>query len=316
MNTIFAEAAKTIEANLPGRFKRCYPRRIIPPPGYGNPRLYSASLAALTIAPLQQGDKGFLGGMNLCAQLLVEHKVPTYFIHPDFFKAVAATDVPDDFDFSELKWPAEAMVFCLPIKESKEVFGTEVPWIGVARTPVGLYQGPLADYRINFDVARFAIHFPVFSDGLPEDFGGLWPLDGKLGGLINSVPFEDRTWRSKYGGIHSTLTDEQNRSINNRAMKMAVSLMLAMVAEPEYIEPGEIVRKAKASPRPEKALDELWSPNMIGRHYRKKHEWQGGAHSSPRAHLRRGHYRRQWYGNKVEGRKDKVIWIHPTWVNL
>src|SRR5437870_695313 len=134
---MFKEASEEIARRFPERFALCYPRRIIPPEGYSNPRMYGAELAALTIAPLQEADAGFLGGMNLCAQLLIDHKVPTYFIDKAFFKAVAETDVPDDFDLSDLKWPVDAMLFCLPVKESKELFGIAIPWIGVAKTPTG-----------------------------------------------------------------------------------------------------------------------------------------------------------------------------------
>lgn len=318
INPEFRQAAKLIEERFPERFAMCYPRRIVPPQGYGNPRLYAAEVTALTIMPLQQSDNGFLGGMNICAQILVENKVPTYFIHPDFFKAVAATDVPEDFDLSDLRWPADAMLFCLPLKESKEVFGIELPWIGVARTPTGDYQGLLADYKVAFKVPRFCIHFPVFGPGMPEDFGGMWPIDGKLVGLINSMPFLDNTYVLQNGAPgHKALTEEENKAINSRAMRMAVSLMLAMVAAPEHIEMGQCIRVAKPHPRPEKALDALWAPNIIGRCYAAPSESKGGTHASPRTHLRRGHFRREVGWRELPaGVQPKLIWIRPTWINL
>jgi len=317
--TTFTEAAKMIEQTFPERFAQCYPRRIIPPYGYGNPRHYAADLCALTVAPLQQGAEGFYGGMHLCAQRLIELKTPTYFLHPDFFKAVAETDLDKDFSMSDLEWPAEAMVFALPLKESREYFGVEIPWIGVARIPSGRYRGPLASFETNFKDARFVIHFPVFGSSLPEDFGGMWPIDGKLMELIQSMPFVDDAYLELHGKPgHPSMTEEQNKRVNAMAMSLGVKIILAMIAEPEHIEYGTCIRKEKPNPRPCKALDALWSPNFIGRRFAEKHqiraEVKAGAHSSPRTHFRRGHFRRIVCG---VGRAMRVVkWIKATWVNL
>jgi hypothetical protein len=100
-------------------------------------------------------------------------------------------------------------------------------------------------------------------------------------------------------------------------------------------------------------LQEVWSPNLIGRKYKVLHlgaDGEVGTHASPRMHRRRGHFRKQGFGHRYRDcvcghdskKHDKrhgmcyevgcdcisleyqaiarfeayrTIWLEPCWVN-
>ena len=331
----FQEAAKLIETQFPNEFAKAYPKQIIPPSqDYANPRYYAADVICCAMQRLHSSMPGFIGGMNICCQKLIDHESPTYFVHPAFLRAIAATDLEDDFEFSGLKWPMEAMLFVLPLSVSEELFGkgVMVPWLAVARAPEGEYKPSFGNYTTNFAESRLTIHFPVF-DGtrpLPEDYGGMWPLSGKLVQLLKTVPFLDATC-TPVQGQDGALLEERNQAIYEKGVKLAVSLLLGIVARPEYITLGKCVRQAKPNPRPHKAITALWEANIVGKGYVEKresfHHATQAEHdaavqalgTSKRTHRRRGHFRNQVIGSTsipLEQRPRKLIWIEPMWINL
>ena len=326
----YIKNCKEIEQKLAPFLKSTYPRRILPPSHeYGNPRLYATSLASIAYLSTTgyNARNHVVGGVDLCVKQLIKYKVPTFFVHPELLKAVANTDISGDFYFNQLKWPFEAMVFCLPYKMSVEIFGLPVPWLSIARIPKGVYNlGPLTDAEITKDEIGF--HYPVFANRhFPTDFGGIYPMDRTLSELINTRPFFTDDFAESIVGKDG-LSPEEDKRISDKALKLTVLLVLAMISRPEHIEMGQIVRKCKVNDKnPAKNQDELWSANVIGRGYVLKTDGktrEGCIGATLRSHFRRGHYRRQVFGPRYDiggneiaaaEREHKVIWIEPVLVN-
>ena len=317
----FLESAKEVEEQFKDLFKLCYPRRIIPPSDrYRNPRLYAADGSSVLARALlgETRHNHVIGGIDIAVNRLVELNVPTFFIADQFFRAVASTDL-DELDLKEIKWPLDAMLFCLPADTSKEILGVEVPWITIARIPKGQFRPKYSQIYTIVEADRLAIHFPVFHRGaiLCEDFGGLWPLDGKLNDLINSEPFADYVpefVKAKAGHVDL----EEDRRVSDRVMRIAMLLLLAIVSRPNSVQMGRVVRPVKDNQaNPAKNQDELWSANVIGRDFKmKKAEGVGSEPTGRtlRVHIRRGHFRHQRHG--IRNSLIKVLWIEPYWVNL
>ncbi len=329
----FINLSKEVESRYPSLFKQSYPRRIIPPSHeYGNPRLYAGSLASIAILShtSYNARNHVVGGVDLCAKELIKNKVPTFFIHPELLKAIANTDIAGDFCLNQLKWPLDAMTFCLPYKLSQEIFGVPVPWLSVARLNAGNYQ-MTPSHSVKFDEDRIAFHYPVFArPDCPTDFGGCWPISEPVQKLFDGKPFIDEYAMSIVG--EDNLSVEQDKAISERGMKLTILIILAMISRPEYVEMGGILRKGKTNEKnPSKNQDELWSGNVIGRGYAlKKESQEGHAHAgavtgiASRTHMRRGHFRNHACGPRFDiggneilaaNRLHKVIWIEPVLVN-
>ncbi len=327
----FLEYGQLITDRWPEKFKKAYPRRIIlPSQNYADPKTYGIPLTAvLHLAETNYCTRNpIVGGIDLCCKRLVELEVPTFFIHSEFMRALLATDLSPDFQLKYLKWPFDAMLFCLPLDVMKEIFPAPIPWIAIARIPAG-EQNLGRDFKVSFPEDRVALHYPVFSDmKVCQDYGGMWPVSGELQTFIDSKPFLDDTFlltmaEREAAGLVS-LTPEQDKEITKKVTVLAILIILGMIARPAYIEMGQQLRKEKVVPnRPNKSYDALWGANVIGFKYQRVYEGgtKGtGTGGTRRFFKRRGHLRNQVYGKMYEvGRKlipaqdrpHEVIWIDP-----
>jgi hypothetical protein len=310
---------------LPNLFSAAYPRRIqFPQRNYEDPKFYAASASAILALGGNTDNNArnyVVAGIDLCVSQLIKEKVPTFFVDSEFLRALTATDLSDDFEFQYLKWPFDAMLFCLPVDVMKEIFPVPVPWIAISRIPAGKHDIGV-HYHVNFEEDRIAFHYPVFAEpDSSTDFGGMWPTTGKLKEYIDSRPFLDDTYMTNQG----TLTPEQDAEISRKATQIATMIVLGMIARPEYVEMGPQLRKEKIIPnRPHKSYDALWGANIVGAKYSRKHDSERTAgHSgvTRRFWKRRGHMRNQIYGKMKDEsgaripaqlRPHELIWIDPV----
>lgn len=328
-----------IPTRLPQTFKAVYPRRITPPGGYLNPKYFSASLwSALQVGfePEMTMLPHVTGVMNALA--LVHSQVPTYFVRSEFAQAVAQTEPPADFKFSEIMWPMPAMLFVLPTSFSLNYFGFAVPFLSVTRANAGIYPN---DYRhlpkcemplhalhtIKNQVDRFLIVYPVYGkDATPVDYTGSYPMTMNVS-EIASAPYEDATYMEeekfleRFGTYEldrnapDVPSAEQEQAFNIKVQAFAVKLMLALTAKPNYITLGTQSRKEKM--KHGRVREEIWNPNLIGWEYKAQRTAAtpgDGTHASPRMHWRRGHMRNQPYGPKPwsDTTPKKLLWIEPV----
>jgi len=328
-------------AELPKRqplaYKAVYPRRIIPPNGYLNPKYFAITLWS-------EIRVGFESEMNMLPHvtglvnglLQVQYQVPTYFVRSEFAQAVAQTEPPEDFKFSEINWPLPAMLFVLPTDFVLSYFGFLCPFLSVTNAKPGIYPKVLQNLPafempleainpLDNQVERVNIIYPVYSkDRVPVDYTGSFPLTMNVNEM-STAPFEDATYMEEKllkldFDPHTVPADlpaegEQEHLFNTKVQAFAVKLMLALTARPTVIKTGGVAREEKIK-KGIKWLDALWHPNLIGWDYRAQRVDRGdatGTHASPRMHWRRGFMRSQPYGPKNTLRR--LTWIEPVLIN-
>ena len=295
--------------HYPLALRLCRPRRILPPQGYFNPKWYGVSLCCC-LRFWQEPELNMLPHTtgSLLALRLTKLGVPTYFLKKDYAEAVAQTNPPEDFRLSEIQWPLDGFLFVLPDAFVMQYFGWYTPFIAVVRCPKGIYPDdarPLPTQeiayisRIGNENDRILVHFPLYLDQPPVDYTGAYPLTSPIS-VIQSAPWADATYYEEtispfkipdFSKIKKP-TSEQEQELQQKINSFAVKLLLALTAEPGYLESGGIQRPRKVNRRGEVEKEELWTPNLLGWKYkvtRPSAETLGGTHASPRLHWRRGH---------------------------
>lgn len=301
--------ADELEKQYAKAFKAAYPRKIVVPSGYADPKAYSATLVGdllVTQDPRMRATAhltAYLGAMALIA-----NKVPTYFVAPEFALAVANTDLPGDFKFAELRWPLNAQIFVLPDEFVAQYYGNcYAPFLSVSRLQKGDYPGgfgkmpevevPLMPVGINVD--KMIIDFPAFLGlDMPTDYNGNYPMN--LGvEVFKTAPWADMTgYEEKAHGVvfdrrHELNKEEENEFIQ-KALQLAVKLILTIAERPGLVEHGTVTRHAKVH-QGRVIQPQLVSANVIGRTYRIRREITShavaasGQRRPPRFKYRRGH---------------------------
>lgn len=318
------DLAKKMVDSYPKLWKRCCPRRYIPPNGYANPMTFSyfMMMSAIALSKGMVANDKMAGTIMMVSELSINHNVPTFFVNEDFARAVSLTNPPEDYTLGEIKWPMPAITFVLPPQFMKEYAGYECHLITIANAPAGSYPSkpfseelPLTGSWDN-DVQRIGGHYLALVDGVEVDFTSTYKGSSKISEACSEKPVDtSETWRGVEKMMGLPPADPQRDSyFLSRAVSLSIKLLLAMSARPNLIEHGALDRPAKMKKGKER--DALWTPNTIGRGYRivnervpKEH--QGG---TVRMHWRRGHFRNQAYGLR-EAPSYKVIWIDPVLVN-
>lgn len=327
---IWTTLARFYEQNCPDLYKATYPRKINSPNSdkYAHPKYYALTQTAilwLGRSSNYNSRDASLAGMELTARRSVQLGVPTFFIGEDFLRALMASDLSPDFEFKHLRWPFDAMTFCLPLTVMREHFPVPVPWITIARIPAGEHTIGV-NYRVEFKEDRIGYHYPVFAAQMaesPQDFGGIWPLSGEVQKFITSKPIFDDVLSTQLSGRPSILTPEQDNEICRKVTVLSILITLGMIARPELVEMGGQLRKEKVvANRPDKSYDAIWNGNVVGFKYGRKNPSTGqGSGITRRFWKRRGHLRNQIYGKMfdekheripAEDRPHQVIWIEPV----
>lgn len=328
----------------PLSYRALYPKRIVPPSGYTNPKYFSITMWSSLRVWLETNMRmlpHITGYVNALIQM--EYRVPTYFVRSEFAQAVAQTEPPEDFKFSEINWPLPAMLFVLPTDFVLRYFGFMCPFISVTKSVKGVFPAalknlpkmemPIEAYEpIDNHVDRFNIVYPVYSkDHLPTDYTGSYPLTMN----VNEMPsarFEDATYmeeehlsRVLSGHFDRAASDtpaegEQEKAFTDKVQSFAVKLMLVLNACHDVIKLGGVARPEKIK-KGRRVLEELWHPNLLGWDYRAQRSvstgGEKGTHASPRMHWRRGHMRNQPYGPKpwTDASPKRLTWIEPVLIN-
>lgn len=306
-----------------------YPRRIIPPVGYANPRYFSAVIAGTVLCSVKKQLNQLPEMTGQCVSYqLIKYRVPTFFLSYDFVCAIAATDPPEDMNLVDVKFPLDAMLFVLPDLFVKQYASVYSPFIAIAKAEKGIYPSELLQnrlprlknsYGIDNQQNRVTMHYVVFpgnKDALPCEYTGAYNLDKPIS-TIHDAQFVDSTKHEEevfnIFPVKENMVEDE-KVFNQRMNFLAIKLLLSLDATSEYIEYGTLLRKQKFKHNVIK--DELWGPNIIGRTYRIRQpdHFSVGTHASPRTHWRRGFWRRQKYGTALS--KMKLIWIEPVLVNV
>lgn len=310
----------------PLAFRACNPRGIQPPTGYCNPRYYAALMVGDLIAIQHPGSQALphvTAYMN--ALMLIANTVPTYFISYEFAQAVANTELPGDFKFSELKWPLDAQLFVLPDQFVYQYYGVYAPFISVSKVQPVKYPDALGSRipelevdlpMVEPNVEKVLIDYPIFHQvGTPTDYNGNYPTSMGIEAFkdspwVDSTPFERERVSMLFGpdaeGLRwkQGLSGDQETEYIDKALRFAMKLMLCVAARPGLVEHGHITRPAKVDRAGRSRGKELWSPNIIGRAYRIPRQAvertvATGERAKPRFVFRRGHW--TWQAKRVKG---------------
>lgn len=342
MYQLLDQFLKDLPERQPLAFKAIYPKRIVPPHGYLNPKYFAVTLWSelrVGFEPEMKMLPHITGLVNCLMQM--QYRVPTYFVRSEFAQAVAQTEPPEDFKFDEIKWPLPAMLFVLPTEFVLKYFGYMCPFLSIVRSDKGVYPDSLKNLPpcempikavnpVDNQVDRFNVVYPVYSSKeVPVDYTGSYPLSMNVN-QMDAAPFEDATYLEEEKlataferyEIKKPVSDlpegDQERLFNAKVQAFAVKLMLALTARPQVIKLGALQRPAKI--KKNRVRDELWHPNLIGWDYRAQRvggTGEHGTHASPRMHWRRGHMRNQPYGPKpwTDASPRRLAWIEPILVN-
>ena len=287
------------------------PRRYLAPNGYINPAAWSAGAwSSMYSLKMRQPDEA----STMSDLVLLKAGVPTYFVSEAFCDAAAQTKMPSGLTLADIQWPAEGLLFCLPLAFSKRHFGHEVPFLQVTNLHAGKLTVPGFAW-VAPEIGKNCVITcgQVCPDGTkdPIRYHRTTPISWSVDADGNEWPIEEHVVHLEDGPMTYPKVEDE-KLLLNRLHWLAIKFLLLMTAEPGLVEAGTCQRKARE--KHGKKQEELWSPNFIGRTYSSARESLGGTHASPRFHFRRGHMHTVAHGVGRELRK--VQWFKPVWVNL
>jgi hypothetical protein len=223
-----------------------------------------------------------------------------------------ATSTLKDIDLASLRMPFPAMSFILPVGGFKTPHdppdGEDVPFISIALDLRGRKRidfCPLTHKGLDVVTADDAI---LVSAMLPRHFVTLtMRITQEWINKIDELP-ESFEWRDFFVGaegkqIASKLSDRQNIFANNM-VRIVTNLILAMEARPELLTRERFKKHIRRDRH-----YEVWTPNVLGAKYRLQYQngaghVERGEHASPIMHWRRGHFRRQGVGERIDACVD------------
>lgn len=305
------------EPQLKDQFSRFMPRRIMPPSGYMAPRFWWTT-AFSAIHPDVMPLMGlYPRDLQVCvantATMMRTLNAPTFFPSRELIDALDNTDV-SNIDFADIKFPAETMMFVLPIEAQYQAYQMEWEGKEITVAPVAVTLSRLNSFLRTEDGSSTTLKDRAVLEGTMLD------TKGDMGWV--RVPCEG-AWSDtmdKYGsdmiydrmGVPISPKDnpvvQKDSDQTQWAFRMAVKLLIAMntVGDIHAPEP-KLVRAAN----PKKGKGELWQGQVMTLS-RAIASDGSGSHASPRFHLRRGHMRQQRHGERNS--LVKTMWIKPTWV--
>jgi hypothetical protein len=309
---------ESIAESAPLAFHAAHPRNIVPPSGYFNPKHYASTLVGdlLVVRDPAMNQLPHLTAY-MTALTLIANKVPTYFVAYEFAQAVANTELPRDFKFAEIKWPLDAQLFVLPDQFVMQYYGCYAPFMALCRCPAGDYPGLLRSRLPQTEIPytpfinavdKLAVDFPIFHNrGTPTDYNGNYPMSAGVevfatADWVDSTRYEEELHGFTVEERRTDLAPDQEKIFMDKALSLAMKLILAVACRPGAVEHGHVTRPVKVK-RDRVVQKELWSPNVIGRSYRIPRQGittvTTGPRSKARFTFRRGHY--AWVAKRFKG---------------
>jgi hypothetical protein len=326
--------AKMIEEEAGvGVWRTVYPRRYVPPAGYANPRWNSALLEVYMHFMDNPKPNKVEIDCILCGWQIIKNLVPTFFVGQEFAESLVQTEPPENLTIRELQWPFEGMCFVLPEKFQMDYLGVHVPFVRMAIHKTGPQPAPervkkFYPWAPTFGISEekygenaFIITFTAMYDDKPVDYSGSFSDLDTIDRMMTDQKYQDfcvDPVSAKEMEIVAQTNTVEDMILIKKVIALCAHLLLAMNAVPEQIEADHMLRPPKLK-NGVVVKQELWAPRWIGRTYTWNRDRvnHGGHHASPRLHPRRGHWRRQQIGPRVEDKKQrqsKVIWIKPMLV--
>lgn len=305
-----------------------YPRRIVPPQDYADPKYFSLGAVSNMRAAMMSQEQEQHRRARILFSELAHYSVPTYFIEREWLAALDGTGLPD-LPLSEIKMPMPAMMFVLPMSWMIARTGWPVPYAAIgkfsgSRDADHIFRTPAFNISSPFFISKYCISL---EDG--EMLGYLtWRPESQQAQSIKPLSVVDDDAdivAAYYNSLEPGMGDiflnhkcraptaEDDIALGSIMEPLIFKVMFALTARPHYIEQGGITRPERRKHGVVKR-EALWSPNVIGKGYKIRREGEslGGTHASPRMHWRRGHWHHVAHG---KGRSQRRLdWFEPVLV--
>lgn len=319
MSHWMAEAADTLSQMEPALWNTLYPRRILPPAGFENPRNYAVAM----FGHLKMWEDSRLREephmhMLMSTLSLIHHLSPTYFVLDAFARSVAATRAPSGLKFGDIRRPLDSMLLVLPDSFTKDYFGYRIPFVTLTAMTPGVYPEqfqPATRFEhiprgisLKVPVNHFLVTFHAYAGmhaSTPTEYTSNYPMTSWTYAALDA-PFKDATIAESilFGNRLNmeAMTPEKDRALVTKVTDFMVRLLLILTATPRTLQHGVLARPAKMKKGlPQEAL---WHPNLIGVGFSRSWEGGGGGGSktgsSVRPHMRWGHLTHQVVGKRTE----------------
>lgn len=249
---------------------------------------------------------------------LVPYQVPVYYVAESLCEALSMTAPAEGMMLSDVKFPMPALVFMIPTAFSHKFFGRQVNYIAAATfrageelpSPGTILAGKMQSVGVAGEQMILYYEAVEPDTGLISNYNSNTPTNR----LVSDVYHDDIRYNGELVSDEQTFDPKADGEFSNRVFSFVIKLLSVMAVRPTYTETGECLRAAKMKHGRER--DALWAPNYVGRAYKTqradKGAGAGGTHASPRLHWRRGHMRKQLYGEKRA--LSKIIWLEPCLV--
>lgn len=270
------------------------------PPGYLGPRALSVRLAVSMVANAhmakittgRQKDFHLMCGSSACTA--VDCFVPNWHLSADIARSLVATDPPGDALVSDLKLPYPGQVFLLPAGFLQDSNGREIDHIVMAASKGG--PPPTGGIIISTMWNDHGNEGPPMSLYAPNE--------------ASMAEYTEPSDTATYSNEALRFDASEERQLLLAMARLAINATFLINEAPHLVtEPGEIERKRSAMHGGNKV--DVLPPRWLGESYRlprPKGDSQG-THSSPRIHLRRGHWRNQPHGPEMKLRRRQ--WVQP-----
>jgi hypothetical protein len=306
---------------------RIYPRRLQLNSAQLSPRLLMPVAMNLTVMSRKHFMlAGHYDGvsahayMAMCA--LADASAPTFHLTSDLFVAALHTGLPD-VNVADIPWPHPAFLICVPPGTWKLRHGRD---------------GDGNDGHT--DEVSFVIFHHVHGASTPLTHGAPCApsadFDGRASVICVTRQGVLHAWSGRQITAEPELSAELSRDVitlnadneyvvhtaskleldeSHLTCRRAVNLLLLMLARPELISPGKLVRDAKIK-RGVRVRPEVWLPNLLGKDYAvrtSEAESNGDDAQGPVVKVgpRRGHWR---YFDMDAGWSKPCTWVEPTFV--
>lgn len=321
-----------LKSRHPQWHKVFYPRRISCPAGYIDPKYYSLSMEGAYLTALTVGIKSTVDAtIGHVVKSLIKYESPTYFVDPQFAVAAAATELPNDMKFGELRLPMPALLLVMPIGFVFDQIKWRIPYIAVAHKEAEVIQN--SDGKPVSTVEMLLFHMPFYPEkGTTINYTGWFPANTTMGEVLHDVEFtnfEDTTVSEKETikrlfnvediqlDFPSCIPNAQDEpKLINTLCLTGCKILAILNTLSNLVTVGVKTRAERVnSKNPKKNREALWSPNFIGKDFKVEREYtsQGGTHASPRMHWRRGHLHTVLFGEQRTQRRRQ--WYKPVLVN-
>jgi len=274
-----------------------YPRRIITPMDYLNPKYFSALCYRFIHndhltgkAPTPQSQQEASDCETFLA-VLVEKMMPTYFVAREFLESVDQTDVLESFTFAHLHFPMQGFLLVLPDHFTTPSISQNIPFVMVSTFEGMLYIQP----------------FAVADDG-----------------KFRSVPLILR-YKNAQESIQGYLERSEVRQRQENSDEytgdvyifgLVLKLLIILSTQPHALvdSPDDPPARKERIRKKGSIKDALWNASFIGKRYSTQRvETGNGGGSGMRMHWRRGHLRNQRYGE--DRSLVKAVWIKPVLIH-